>query len=232
MLSSPTDRRAFLCARGALPAADGQVLVDHGVFDLAANQGSYALSLDLSPEADRNYDDKADVLEINGLPPPGSTELLLRADAPPDARLLPTLRLFNLQGAPRRGSGGRGSRLSGVGSVCGSGEGGACAPARACARPRRDPTPLLVRPPICPPPPHSFPPCRPRRFPPGVDLPQRVLGAHAAARQRGQRAAVLPAADRGVWHCAGGLPHHHRRRPGAAGGVRCARCPARLVCCI
>ena len=74
-------------------------------------QPSYALTLELSEE-DRNYDDKADILEQGGMPL--SSEFLLRADSSPDDQLLPVLRLLNLQGAwvggwvgGQRGLGGR-----------------------------------------------------------------------------------------------------------------------------
>ncbi|EFN56770.1 hypothetical protein CHLNCDRAFT_8187, partial [Chlorella variabilis] len=75
--------------------SDGQLLVDHGVIDPLVNQPSYALTLELSKE-DRNYDDKADILELNELAE--STEHILRADRAPDAGLLPVLRLLNLSG--------------------------------------------------------------------------------------------------------------------------------------
>lgn len=61
-------------------------------------QPSYALTLELSKE-DRNYDDKADILELNELAE--STEHILRADRAPDAGLLPVLRLLNLSGTRR-----------------------------------------------------------------------------------------------------------------------------------
>lgn len=75
----------------------------------SALQASYALTLELSPE-DQNYDDKADILELNGLPE--SAEFLLRADSTPDERLLPVLRLLNLAGATLGGAEG-GSALVG-----------------------------------------------------------------------------------------------------------------------
>ncbi len=61
-----------------------------------APQASYTLTLELS-EADSNFDDKIDILEINGLQQ--ATEFVLRADAAPDEGLLPLLRLLSLQGA-------------------------------------------------------------------------------------------------------------------------------------
>ncbi|PRW51051.1 fructose-bisphosphate aldolase-lysine N- chloroplastic [Chlorella sorokiniana] len=75
---------------------DGQVLVDHGVLDPLINKASYALTLELSEE-ERNFDDKIDILETNGMQQ--ATEFVLRADAAPDAGLLPLLRLLNLSGA-------------------------------------------------------------------------------------------------------------------------------------
>lgn len=62
-------------------------------------QASYTLTLELS-EADSNFDDKIDILEINGLQQ--ATEFVLRADAAPDEGLLPLLRLLSLQGAVGR----------------------------------------------------------------------------------------------------------------------------------
>lgn len=75
---------------------DGQLLVDHGALDPLVSQASYALTLELS-EADNNFDDKIDILELNGLQQ--ASEFVLRADAAPDEGLLPLLRLLNLQGA-------------------------------------------------------------------------------------------------------------------------------------
>jgi hypothetical protein len=66
---------------------------------MSALQPSYALTLELNQE-DRNRDDKADILEINGLAE--SAEFVLRGDRPPAEALLPTLRLLNLSGAPLR----------------------------------------------------------------------------------------------------------------------------------
>lgn len=66
------------------------------------------LGLEL-PDDDRFYDDKADVLELNGLAEASS--FLLRADREPPEALLGFLRLLNLSGAPPqwlvcRGAGG------------------------------------------------------------------------------------------------------------------------------
>ena len=59
-------------------------------------QGGFLLSLDLSEE-DRFYDDKADVLEMNGMAE--SSSFILRANEEPSEQLLGFLRLLNLQGA-------------------------------------------------------------------------------------------------------------------------------------
>ncbi|KAI7846455.1 hypothetical protein COHA_000066 [Chlorella ohadii] len=75
---------------------DGQILVDHGALDPLVNQASYALTLELSEE-ERNFGDKIDILESNGMQQ--ATEFVLRADAAPDAGLLPLLRLLNLSGS-------------------------------------------------------------------------------------------------------------------------------------
>lgn len=66
----------------------------------AASQGGFVLGLEL-PDGDRFYDDKADVLELNGLAEASS--FLLRADREPPEQLLGFLRLLNLAGA-RRGA--------------------------------------------------------------------------------------------------------------------------------
>ena len=59
-------------------------------------QGGFLLSLDLSEE-DRFYDDKADVLESNGLAE--SSSFILRPNEEPSEQLLGFLRLLNLSGA-------------------------------------------------------------------------------------------------------------------------------------
>ena len=58
-------------------------------------QGGFLLSLDLSEE-DRFYDDKADVLEMNGLAE--SSSFILRPTEEPSEQLLGFLRLLNLSG--------------------------------------------------------------------------------------------------------------------------------------
>ena len=57
------------------------------------------LGLEL-PDGDRFYDDKADVLELNGLAEASS--FLLRANREPPEQLLGFLRLLNLSGTPQR----------------------------------------------------------------------------------------------------------------------------------
>ena len=61
----------------------------------ASVQGGFLLSLDLL-EDDRFYDDKADVLEMNGLGE--SSSFILRPNTEPPEQLLGFLRLLNLQG--------------------------------------------------------------------------------------------------------------------------------------
>ena len=62
-------------------------------------QGGFLLSLDLI-EDDRFYDDKADVLEMNGLGE--SSSFILRPNEEPPEQLLGFLRLLNLQGLQSR----------------------------------------------------------------------------------------------------------------------------------
>lgn len=49
------------------------------------------------PEGDSNYDDKADIVELNGLQE--SYEFTLHPDRPPDKAMIAFLRLTNIQGA-------------------------------------------------------------------------------------------------------------------------------------
>lgn len=60
-------------------------------------QTGFALNLDL-PEEDEFFDDKADILEINGLSE--SQEFILTSGEEPSADLLAFLRLINLSGKP------------------------------------------------------------------------------------------------------------------------------------
>ncbi len=60
-------------------------------------QAGFSLNLEL-PEGDRFFDDKADILEINGLSE--SQEFILRPGEEPAPEMLGYLRLINLSGAP------------------------------------------------------------------------------------------------------------------------------------
>lgn len=75
---------------------EGQILLDHGITDVSAAAGSFALTITL-PEEDRFFDDKIDILEQAGLQQ--SNEFVLRAAGGAPESLLPTLRLVNIQGA-------------------------------------------------------------------------------------------------------------------------------------
>ena len=81
---------------GSEGRTDGQLLLDHGALDLSMRTPSFALTIAL-PEDDPFYDDKADILEING--EPLGREHILRGDLPPSETMLATLRLLNLGGA-------------------------------------------------------------------------------------------------------------------------------------
>ncbi|KAK9918129.1 hypothetical protein WJX75_001458 [Coccomyxa subellipsoidea] len=74
---------------------DSQVLLDYGALDAVRPQGGFILSLAL-PEDDKYYDDKADILELNGLSEAAS--FVLRANEEPSEQLLGFLRLLNLSG--------------------------------------------------------------------------------------------------------------------------------------
>ncbi|BDA46746.1 Actin-histidine N-methyltransferase [Coccomyxa sp. Obi] len=74
---------------------DSQVLLDYGVLDTNGAQGGFVLSLEL-PEDDKYYDDKADILELNGLSEAAS--FVLRPNEEPSEQLLGFLRLINLSG--------------------------------------------------------------------------------------------------------------------------------------
>lgn len=93
-------------------------------------QASYALTLELS-EADNNFDDKIDILELNGLQQ--ASEFVLRADAAPDEGLLPLLRLLNLQGAPS--CWGRGQHAASAAGAAGGMPPALRAPRLRCTRP-------------------------------------------------------------------------------------------------
>lgn len=75
--------------------SEGHVLLNHGRFDVDA-PGTFAITLVL-PETDRFYDDKIDILELQGLQ--ASTEFILESGAPPPETMLAMLRLINLDNA-------------------------------------------------------------------------------------------------------------------------------------
>lgn len=62
---------------------------------MCALQGGFLLTLAL-PEDDRNFDDKADILDVNGFRE--EWQFALRAAAPPETGLLAFLRLMNCSG--------------------------------------------------------------------------------------------------------------------------------------
>lgn len=74
---------------------DNQILLDYGVLDEERPQGGFLLTLAL-PEDDRNFDDKADILDINGFRE--EWQFALRAGQPPESGLLAFLRLMNCGG--------------------------------------------------------------------------------------------------------------------------------------
>lgn len=59
-------------------------------------QAGFLLPLAI-PEGDNNYDDKADIVELNGLQE--SYEFTLHPDRPPDKEMIAFLRLINISGA-------------------------------------------------------------------------------------------------------------------------------------
>ncbi|KAK9806256.1 hypothetical protein WJX72_007461 [[Myrmecia] bisecta] len=75
---------------------DSQLLLDYGVLDPASTQGGFLLSLALA-EGDRFFDDKADVLDLNGLAEAEQFTLLPNVEPPKE--MLAFLRLNNLSGA-------------------------------------------------------------------------------------------------------------------------------------
>lgn len=75
---------------------DAELLLNHGVLDDFVTRAGFSLNLEL-PEGDRFFDDKADILEINGLSE--SQEFILRAEEEPSMDLLAFLRLINLSGS-------------------------------------------------------------------------------------------------------------------------------------
>ena len=74
---------------------EGHVLLNHGTIDAAA-PGTFAITLVLSEE-DTFFDDKMDILELNGLE--AANEFILERGAPPPETMLAVIRLINLQAA-------------------------------------------------------------------------------------------------------------------------------------
>ena len=71
-------------------------MADASKGDWCALQAGFTLTLELPPK-DRFFDDKADILDINGFQE--SQEFVLRADEEPPEDLLAYLRIVNLSGA-------------------------------------------------------------------------------------------------------------------------------------
>jgi [ribulose-bisphosphate carboxylase]-lysine N-methyltransferase len=84
-----------VCFDIAPGCTEGHVLLNHGTVDINA-PGTFAITLVL-PEEDRFFDDKIDILEMNGLQ--ASTEFILQTGAPPPETMLAMLRLINLDNA-------------------------------------------------------------------------------------------------------------------------------------
>ncbi|KAK9868112.1 hypothetical protein WJX84_011104 [Apatococcus fuscideae] len=75
---------------------DSQVALDYGCFDDTTRGPGFLLPLEL-PEEDRNFDDKADIVELSGLGV--SQQFTLSSQEDPSTELLAFLRLMNLRGA-------------------------------------------------------------------------------------------------------------------------------------
>ena len=72
---------------------EGHVLLNHGTIDTEA-PGTFAITLVLSEE-DKFFDDKIDILELNGLE--AANEFILQRGAPPPETMLAVLRLINME---------------------------------------------------------------------------------------------------------------------------------------
>ena len=72
---------------------EGHVLLNHGTIDADA-PGTFAITLVLSEE-DKFFDDKIDILELNGLE--AANEFILQRGAPPPETMLAVLRLINME---------------------------------------------------------------------------------------------------------------------------------------
>lgn len=88
----PVENGMDLCFDVAPGCTQGHVLLNHGMIDFDA-PGTFAITLVL-PEDDKFYDDKIDILELNGLQ--ASSEFILQTGSPPPDTMLAMLRLINL----------------------------------------------------------------------------------------------------------------------------------------
>ncbi|KAK9801977.1 hypothetical protein WJX73_005616 [Symbiochloris irregularis] len=92
---SPLEAGEFLAMDFGPDKLDSSLLLDYGVLDASSPQAGFLLSLGL-PEQDRFFDDKADVLDLNGLAE--SWQFTLRPSQKPSSDLMAFLRLLNLTG--------------------------------------------------------------------------------------------------------------------------------------
>ena len=84
-----------ICFDFAPGMTEGHVLLNHGTIDTDA-PGTFAITLVLSEE-DKFFDDKIDILELNGLE--AANEFILQRGAPPPETMLAVLRLINMDAA-------------------------------------------------------------------------------------------------------------------------------------
>jgi len=84
-----------ICFDFAPGMTEGHVLLNHGTIDTDA-PGTFAITLVLSEE-DKFFDDKIDILELNGLE--AANEFILQRGAPPPETMLAVLRLINMEAA-------------------------------------------------------------------------------------------------------------------------------------
>ena len=82
-----------ICFDFAPGMTEGHVLLNHGTIDTDA-PGTFAITLVLSEE-DTFFDDKIDILELNGLE--ATNEFILQRGAPPPETMLAVLRLINME---------------------------------------------------------------------------------------------------------------------------------------
>lgn len=177
-------------------------------------QGGFLLSLDLSEE-DRFYDDKADVLEMNGLAE--SSSFTLRPNEEPPEQLLGFLRLLNLSGVFLISHHGLRYPCHGCPSLNGQSLSMNTAVWKTQAfplpRPQHDVLYRGERPPVVPvaavvsslseAAPSQIAGCRPGQLPAGGAVPERGLGPHAGTCERGQRARRVPVHAGGLPSCPG-----------------------------